>query len=147
MLVYAMRLIFCAITTSSATDSARIFFITRPRWTLIVFSAAASSTAICRLSLAEVGLEIQPGLSPEPDVEHDARGEVRHLALHERGRRRERLHLEADGVDQSFQRLEHGVIVVDDVDDAGTGHVSVLDTVTRCAVRVHRPLRPEGVRL
>src|SRR3989442_12020878 len=36
------------------------------------------------LSLAEVGLEIQPGLSPEPDGEHDASGPGGHLALHER---------------------------------------------------------------
>ena len=42
---------FCVIRTRSATESACIFFITRPRCTFTVFSAAPSSAAICLLSI------------------------------------------------------------------------------------------------
>src|SRR4029077_11456096 len=41
----------CARTTSSATDVAPIFSITRPRWTLIVPSVVPNCAAICLLSM------------------------------------------------------------------------------------------------
>src|SRR5262249_47804043 len=42
---------FSVIRTSSATEPAPIFCIMRPRWILIVFSAAPSSAAICLFSI------------------------------------------------------------------------------------------------
>src|SRR5690349_20689868 len=38
---------FCAMRTSSASDWTCIFLMTRPRWTLIVFSQVPRVAAIC----------------------------------------------------------------------------------------------------
>src|SRR2546427_6737252 len=101
------------------------------------------------LSLAEVGLEIQPTRSSQPHVEQEARGPVQHLALHEGTGRGERLHVEAGGADQSGHRPAHGLVVVDDVHDSSAGRGSVQvpgHGISMCIVRPRSLLRVAQIR-
>ena len=69
------------------------------------------------VGLGQLGLKIEAAQSRQPDVEHQAAGNVRQLALQQLRRRAEHLDLQSHRLKKIGQRPAHREIVVDNEDD------------------------------
>ena len=69
------------------------------------------------LSLSQLSLEFEAAHPRKPDMEDEAGGGVRQLALQEFGSGSEEFNSQANGAEQAAQGVANGGIVVDDEDD------------------------------
>ena len=64
--------------------------------------------------LGELGLKIEPALSGQPDIEHEAAGSIRKLAAQQVRGRTEHLGPQAYRSQQVGERVAHGGVIVND---------------------------------
>ena len=69
------------------------------------------------VGLGQLGLKIQPALSGQPDVKHQAAGDIRQPALQHFGRRTEHLNLQSHRLEKIAEPSAYRRVVFNDEDD------------------------------